>query len=412
MVKLDYTTSFNKWVNSQFCFRDGVVEFVSFNDWKLRKYKLEDYATKEVVDLRLLFKRFVKTCNNWSSGKRLEYLMYMLTIYECRILYKFHKRNEDMIVMLRCYNVILSKLNSFDITSHHSYLRSLMTDPIGEEMFYFNVWGIGYILGVYIGGQNMETSEQMGNTSEEMRYLHDAMRFLHDAVTLPPKDSLLYRFCQSRRTNKGELMCCRIHPLYTDRLCNLSPNHKGCCSFYRNNCDDRSSSAISISSSSSTTENKPTTKNMRENNTHCNKSPVHHAKSTIKFNAKAYWKYLIRLQIKHNRHNRMMTARNRVETRKREIIRATCKINKEIRDANIAFRQNTLTTNCTTKQTKHYTEVPGVSAAAKRKGEKQISREAVFNHQEKNRQVQKEQIRIEAYMLRQLDISNKIQRGD
>lgn len=119
------------------------------------------------------------------------------------------------------------------------------------------------------------------------------------------------------------------------------------------------------------------------------------------------WQRAINLQVKRNRHERVQTALNRVERRKREIVRERCKAAREHAGPDPEpVRPGASGTE--TKVAWVAQELPGPSSRAKREARKKIAHEAILANAETKRAQAEQQARILAERMRNLQIAHDI----
>lgn len=131
------------------------------------------------------------------------------------------------------------------------------------------------------------------------------------------------------------------------------------------------------------------------------------------FDAKSHWQRLIRTQIKRNRHDRMQTALNRVESRKREIVRARCNAAQAAANPDGVDGVDGIPTR-PTRPSKGVAwvaqEATGLSATAKRDAKKKVAREAIRAEAERKRLQLERQMMVEAERMRNLQIGDDLMR--
>lgn len=131
------------------------------------------------------------------------------------------------------------------------------------------------------------------------------------------------------------------------------------------------------------------------------------------------WQNAIRRVIRENRHNRVQTALNRVETRRREIVRQKAARESENKAdqqrASEHARENALLARATPHHGTWAKERPGQSQIAASKGKKFVARQEHRDKMEKQRLEQdlldKEQARRHEHMAQSLLIANAINTG-
>lgn len=121
------------------------------------------------------------------------------------------------------------------------------------------------------------------------------------------------------------------------------------------------------------------------------------------------WKRLIRLQIKMNRDDRMRTALNRVEARKREIIRMRCNATKHATNV-VAFSQPG-PSGPRRSVAWIAQEATGPSKDAKREAKKKIAQVAIRENAERKQMQIDRQAAVELEMMRNLQIADEMMRG-
>lgn len=126
---------------------------------------------------------------------------------------------------------------------------------------------------------------------------------------------------------------------------------------------------------------------------------------SVRFDAILHWQRVIRMQIKQNRQDREKTARNCVESRKREIVRARCNDAKVSKDADHVISQPG-PSGPPKKVAWVAQDVYGPSERAKRDGKKKMSHEAILANAERKREQMERQVQIEAEQRRNLQIAD------
>ena len=119
----------------------------------------------------------------------------------------------------------------------------------------------------------------------------------------------------------------------------------------------------------------------------------------------ALWKRLIYMQIKQNRQDRMQTAWNRVESRKREIVRARCNATKAAKDADRVLSQPG-PSGPQRRVAWVAQDVGGASESAKRDAKKKMAHEAILANAERKRAQTERQTKIDAEKMRNLQIAD------
>ena len=119
------------------------------------------------------------------------------------------------------------------------------------------------------------------------------------------------------------------------------------------------------------------------------------------------WQSAIRMQVKINRQDRVQTALNRVESRKRELTKNRRKAAKEAKKAGGATPSPPGKSG-PAKKTAWADEAASPSTRAKREGKKKMSQEACFALAEKKRQEQEVQAAILAEQLYYLGVADAI----
>ena len=130
----------------------------------------------------------------------------------------------------------------------------------------------------------------------------------------------------------------------------------------------------------------------------------------VRFDAILRWQRAIRIQIKQNRNDREQTAHTRVETRKREIVRARCNAAKLSRDAgHVPSQPGPSGPQKKVNWVARDADTP--SEIAKREAKKKMAREAIMLNAEDKRVQMERQANIEAERLRNLQIADDIMKG-
>ena len=142
-------------------------------------------------------------------------------------------------------------------------------------------------------------------------------------------------------------------------------------------------------------------KTMREQDKLSKSVPV----QTVRLDAILHWQRAIRMQIKQNRQGREQTARNRVESRRREIIRARCNVVKASKGADCVLSQPG-PSGPQKKVAWVAQDVDGPSETAKREAKKKMAHEAILANAERQRAQTERQAKIEAERMRNLQIAD------
>ena len=134
------------------------------------------------------------------------------------------------------------------------------------------------------------------------------------------------------------------------------------------------------------------------------------ATKSVRFDAILHWQRAIRMQVKKNRQDRELTARNRVDNRKREIIRARCNAAKSHREASRVPSQPG-SSGPQKKVSWIASDGDTPSEKAKRKARKKIAHEAIMLDAEKKKALKERQAEFEAEQMRNLQIAEDIING-
>ena len=129
----------------------------------------------------------------------------------------------------------------------------------------------------------------------------------------------------------------------------------------------------------------------------------------VRFDAILHWQRAIRMQIKKNRQDREQTARNRVETRKREIVRVRCSAAKLSIDVSRVLSQPG--PSGPQKKVAWVARDVTPSESAKRGAKKKMAYEAIMLNAEHKRVQMEREAKVKTEKLRNLQIGEGIMRG-